>query len=468
MGDTLAQLFAGNDGPGSPMTAARLWLSPRLRRHFVEAQARVAVLDAMKTEEWQSRQLAVLQHVWADACADLPHYRNLVAKDRAPKQLRSWDDVRSIPILTRSTLQEQPDQFIRRSRPPLNSMTTAGSTGTPLTIGMTRVERDLMRVVKIATWLPFGYTPSSRVFLMWGHSHLLGTGTRGKLNHLKRTMADRLLGYRRVDAYRLDRAACEKYAEMLIRFKPIGLIGYASALDLFARYTVGYRARFRSLGVRFVLSTAEAPPRLDTISRVEDLFGCPVVQEYGGAEFGQVAFKCGGEPFEVYADLNYVEAEAPLEHDSGAHPLLVTALYPRYVPLIRYRVGDAVTAPRRLANSHVHAFDAVAGRINDVIELAPGEFIHSVAVFHCIHQEAAVHGIQMVLTDTGIIILLVATPADRAALEDRIRRRLSQVHRVLGGARFEYAEDLQPNRAGKRRWYVDNRTTVSCVASQVS
>ena len=92
-----------------------------------------------------------------------------------------------------------------------------------------------MRVVKIAAWQEFGYTPASRVFLMWGHSHLLGTGARGTVNHLKRTVADRLLGYRRVDAYRLSPAICAEYAEALIAFRPLALISYASALDLFAR-----------------------------------------------------------------------------------------------------------------------------------------------------------------------------------------------------------------------------------------
>ena len=34
---------------------------------------------------------------------------------------------------------------------------------------------------------------------------------------------------------------------------------------------------------------------------LEDLFGCPVVQEYGGVEFGQVAFNVGAGPFNVYS-----------------------------------------------------------------------------------------------------------------------------------------------------------------------
>lgn len=442
-------------------------LARRIGFHFREAESRRRDLAAITGEDWVPRQLSALRDTWADAAGDIPYYRSLVQTGRAPRQIESWRDVQQIPILTRRTLQERSAEFLRDSDVPQSFMKTAGSTGEPLRIGMNQPERDLMRIVKLAEWQSFGYTQSSRLFLIWGHGHLLGTGWRGQINHARRKLTDALLGYQRVDAYRLDPRSCAEYAEALIRFKPIGLISYASALDLFARYTVAYRDRFRALQLRFVLSTAEAPPRSDTVQRLEDLFGCPVVQEYGGAEFGQVAFKRGAEPFRVYHDLNYVEATAPEAGDPGVEPVLVTTLYSRYLPLIRYRVGDALSGARRLSNGHVHDFDTMAGRINDVIELAPGDFIHSVAVFHCVHQETTVHGIQMLLSDSGIEILLVADDRERAAMEERIRRRLAQVHPLLSTAKFRYAEDLEPTRAGKRRWFMDRRTT-PCVASRVS
>ena len=71
---------------------------------------------------------------------------------------------------------------------------------------------------------------------------------------------------------------------------------------------------------------------------------------------------------------------------------------------------------------------------------------------------SSVHNIQIVLHDDRIEICLISHEADKAALEARIRRRLSQVHPALAQARFKYVEDLQTNRAGKRRWFVDERT----------
>ena len=440
-------------------------MTPRLRRHFCAATERRLAAATPGNTNWQQRQLVAVGEVWADAVADIPHYAELVATGRAPKEIRSWGDFGRLPVLTREALQDRPGSFLRRSGPPDAFIKTAGSTGTPLRIGLNQAERDWMRIVKLEAWQTLGYVPGSRLFLIWGHSHLLGTGWRGRLSHVKRTAADWLLGYRRVDAYRLNRELCVAHAEKLIEFRPLGLIGYTSALDLFVRYTPQFRDRFRALGVRFVLATSEPAPRPDTIDLLEDHFGCPVVQEYGGAEFGQIAFKSGVTPFEVYSDLNYLECEDPDSGGLSVHPALVTTLYPRYVPLIRYRVGDALYGPECLPHGHVQRFEGIAGRINDTIQFEDGNSVHSVAIFHCIHHESSVHNIQMVVKDDGVQIRLISTALGDAAMEERIRHRLAQVYPPLAQARIIYAEDLITNRAGKRRWFVDERRKAPAFSS---
>ena len=439
-------------------------ISPRVRRDMLAARARLHRSDTSSGDVAKA-QLAAVASQWADAVADVPYYSQLVSAGNAPAAITSWRDFQQLPILTRQQLQEHPHLFQRRSGRPDGYTNTAGSTGTPLRIGMNRHERELMRVVKLSEWQAGGYTSSSRLFLIWGHAHLFGSGWRARANHLARHVADRLLGYRRANAYHLNGEKCEAIAEDLIRFRPHGLIGYAAAVDLFARHTRAYRARFHALSLGFVLVTTEAPPRDDTREQLEDLFGCALVEEYGGGEFGQVAFKRGGT-FTVYGDLNYLECEAEDPAERGAYPTLLTSLYPRYTPLIRYRVGDSVLAPRSMAHGHVCAFERVAGRLTDTVAITDGDAIHSLSIFHCVHHEPAVYNVQVRLKDDGIDILLVTAPAtDRAALEARIRPRLTMVHPALGRARIVYVDDVTTSRAGKRRWCVDERRQrPTCVA----
>jgi len=125
-----------------------------------------------------------------------------------------------------------------------------------------------------------------------------------------------------------------------------------------------------------------------------------------------------------------------------------------------------VLEPETLAHGHVTQFSALDGRVNDVIVLGGGAAIHSVAVFHCAHQEK-VHNIQLVLRDEEVTLALVSYETDRGPMEARIRTRLAQVHPALAAVRFQYLEDIETNRAGKRRWFVDHRTQ-PCAASPAS
>jgi phenylacetate-coenzyme A ligase PaaK-like adenylate-forming protein len=241
----------------------------------------------------------------------------------------------------------------------------------------------------------------------------------------------------------------------------LGLVGYASALDLFVRHTTEFQHLFGELGLRFVLATSEMPPKEDTFDLLARTFRCPVIQEYGGAEFGQVAINFGKDRFDVFGDLNYVDALPSEDGSVGACPIAITSLYRRYVPLIRYSVGDALVEPCFSDNHHVASFRRLAGRINDIIRMPDGAYVHSVAIFHCIHQELAVHNIQMVLRDTGIEVRLAAS---QGTLPDHvltaIRSRLLQVHPALPLCALTVVPDVQTNRAGKRRWFIDERSNL--------
>ena len=125
--------------------------------------------------------------------------------------------------------------------------------------------------------------------------------------------------------------------------------------------------------------------------------------------------------------------------------------------MIRYRQGDVLGGVRRLAHGHVASFERLQGRVNDIVVLEDGTAVHSVAVFHCTHQEPAVLNIQMVLEDAGPRILLVTRVEIDAGLEGRIRHRLGQIAPLLAVVQIERVQDLVTTRAGKRRWVVDLR-----------
>ena len=419
-------------------------------------------MASWQPERTAAIQLSKLQAVWNDCLREVPYYRDLAASGAAPERITSWDDYRAIPILDRRTLKEHAEAFRRSSGPPDNYVTTGGSTGQPVRIGQWRQEAEVLRIAKLVPWIHCGYVPGDVIYLIWGHAHLLGTGWRRYWNHGVRKLKDRLLGYHRANAYTIDAAKAVHIARDIIRRRPFGLIAYAAVLDLLERHTASYHGQLRQAKLRFVMSCAEPPPRADTFDRLRRVFDCPILQEFGGVDFGHVASKTDREPFRVFPDLNILEAE-PVGVGQQASAV-VTTLYRRYTPLIRYRQGDLLGGIKRQGHGHVYEFDDLIGRCNDVLELPGGVSLHSVALMHCFKEEDDVFNVQLVLTDGGPRFRLVVRGSLATQVETRIRTRLRQVHGTFADAAFDYVTDLATTRAGKRRWFSDERSTAQCKA----
>lgn len=428
-----------------------------VRHQFAAATRYSQALAAWDGSQTAAIQLRKLQAVWEDCVRDVPYYMDLVAAGNAPRKISSWNDFNGIPVLDRAMLKENASAFQRLSGPPDSYVSTAGSTGQPVKVGQWRFEAAPLRIAKLVPWIRLGYSPDSRIYLIWGHSHLLGTGWRRYWNHAIRKAKDWVLGYRRVDAYTLNSAKAARIAREIIRLRPVGVIGYAAVLDLFARYAKDYHSRLRGSGVQFVMSCAEPPPRPDTFSLLRALFGCPILQEFGGVDFGHVGAKLDEGPFRVFPDINILEGDSTACEDNNV-PALVTSLYRRYTPLIRYRQGDLLCGPKKHPHGHVFEFDELIGRLNDVVTMADGVAVHSVALIHCFKEEDAIYNVQLAVTDAGPRFRLVVRERPHPEVEARIRTRLSQIHSSFATAAFDYVTDLPANRAGKRRWFIDERS----------
>lgn len=433
-------------------------LIPRLRREFAEAHSYWTNWPQWNEARVAEVQLRKLQVAWADAVADVPYYERLVGTGAAPKEIRSWDDFHALPELNRQIYQADPTAFVRRSRGADRRGATAGTTGNPVQFGVWQSEDVLVRILKLVLWQRAGYTLDSKFLLLWGHTHLLGKGWRRLWKHLQRTVKDHLVGYLRVDAYRFDLSDSKRTAERMLRFKPTALVGYASTLDFFARSNPEFHDRFRRLGLKFAQPAGESPPRPDSLDLLREVFACKTVQEFGGGDFGQVAMRMDGEPYLTFPDYNLLEAVPGPGDDADSGATLITALYPRCFPIFRYRQNDAISGVRRYAHGHVYEFERVVGRTNDMIQLNSGAVVHSGAVFACIFPEAAIHRVQMVVEDSGLTLRMVLGAGFGPADETRVKDKLAQVAPELGTMKFERVDDVEPNLAGKRRWFVDKRT----------
>jgi len=428
-------------------------LRQRVMSRELEERERAYAVE-VSADERRKIQLELLNVEWRRIIDDVPFYRQLHEKGQLPGRFASLEQfIKAVPATTRETLQsERVERTSGRQKPDFQRM-TGGSTAAPVQVPAWRSE---IRHIRPEVWIGrgwYGITPASRLFLLWGHSHLLGSGVGGWFNARKRGLSDGLLGYHRFSAYDLRPEALRRAAGELLRFRPDYVIGYSVALDQLARVNEASAAELRSIGVKVVVGTAESFPSPDSASRLGELFACPVAMEYGAVEAGLLAHTHPGGGYRTFWRSYVLEAE---RGDDGRYLLRVSSLYPRCFPLVRYEIGDEIepleTDDRLLIG--LDRFRRVLGRCNDYLALDDGARIHSELFSHALRPVSEIRGFQVVQAPQGLRIRYVAAEPLAPERVDEILGRLGKVHRQLEQAELEQVSELERTVAGKTRMVV--------------
>jgi phenylacetate-CoA ligase len=166
----------------------------------------------------------------------------------------------------------------------------------------------------------------------------------------------------------------------------------------------------------------------------------------------------GGEPFEVYGatdglwgftcehrHLHFAEDEAIVEVEDDR--LLVTCLFMRTQPIIRYEISDLVKLdPEPCACGRpFRTVAAIEGRSDDVLKLASGLTIHPLRLRSPMAGLAGVRQYQLVHRDDGLHALVVPRPGHD--VREPVRLALQD---AVGGALRVHVEvvDAIPREAG--------------------
>lgn len=396
-------------------------------------------------------QLRLWNLQWPAIVKSHPYWKKLQAETDLPLRFESWEEFRArMPVMTRTDIKRNCSSMMNAVRGPDFYRITGGTTAEPVQIPAWKAER---RATRADTWMArgwYGIDPASRLFMIWGHSHLFGTGVKGWINSRLRKTDDWLLGYNRFPAYNLGRDALERAAREMIEYGPDYVIGYSVALDLFARANSNLRERLRGLGVKVVIGAAEGFPAPDSEALLEDLFSCPVAMEYGSVETDLVAHTHPQGGYQTFWRSYLVEAER--ETTQPGMKIRVTSLYDRCVPLVRYELGDEVE-PVEEDDAQIllglARFKRVYGRCNDCVVLSDGIRVHSEVFTHVVRGYREIDGYQVVQNGEEIKVLTLLRGALDPQLQGRIRSALGKVHPELASASIEKVDALRRTRAGK-------------------
>jgi phenylacetate-CoA ligase len=235
------------------------------------------------------------------------------------------------------------------------------------------------------------------------------------------------------------------------------LFGHAHSLYRFARFWE--QRDLPAYRFRAALCTAMPLPRheRETLQRV---FRAEVFDRYGAEELSLIATECRAhEGLHVNTDGLFVEIlPSPAVPDAGR--IVVTDLWNRGMPLVRYDLGDHVElGPKSCACGRTYPLlRSVKGRIADTLWTADGRRVSGIAITeHFAELFPHIDQVQIVQDRVDHVVVKVVPAHDAAG--DLVARVAHVVAAAFGrGMNFELQRvgEIPLERSGKFRFAVCN------------
>ncbi len=295
-------------------------------------------------------------------------------------RIRSLDDFRAVPLLTKADLRAHQDDMLsdQYKDVSLHRKKTSGSTGVSVEVLVDDAAQQFKRACTLRSNEWSGWRLGERIASIWGNPQIR-TDWKGRL---RRALLSR--NYACLDTLKMDAAAMGDFADTLVRKPPSLLFGHAHSLHLFATYLKAKRPN-AAIRPRAIISSCMVLHDWERLA-IEEVFQCPVTNRYGCEEVSLIACQCDRhEGLHVNADGIYLEVLRPdgtpcPTGEPGA--IVVTDLVNRAMPMIRYQVGDmGVLADRQCpCGRGLPLLEKIEGRVADYVVTTRGELISGISL----------------------------------------------------------------------------------------
>jgi len=285
--------------------------------------------------EYQEQRLAVIVN---QAYNHIPYYRRLFKElGVTPADIRHVNDLKKLPLLSKSTVCERNADFIadnaKRYHPVVYS--TSGTSGVPMRIHLDRDSRILEFIYYWRYWGWAGYRLGDRFAELRGSFFMHSNNDALLLwqPHVRRLV---------LNNSQISSSRVKEVAGAIRKYRPKFLKGMASILYFLA-------LNFKQAGVtdisfQAVFSNGEVlTPQYRAM--IEQVFDCPVLDSYGHMESAVAISQCMEGGYHINSDYGILEFEDPRPSENEATMVgraVGTSLYNHVMPFIRYEVGDDI------------------------------------------------------------------------------------------------------------------------------
>ena len=339
-----------------------------------EAKKTQAIIDGFTQADYANYLSKQLQAIVAFHLEHTPFYNTLC-------QGIDTKDWSALPVLTKANLQQPlanrlSDKYTLKT---VHKHKTSGSSGTPFEFAKDNFAHAMTWVTFMQRYSWFNIDlNTSKQARFYG----IPLDTNG---YYKERLKDCLGNRFRFSVFDLSDAALNKVLHKFKRTKFNYINGYTSAIVQFAKFLKRNNIVLKDVCPTLTVCIVTSEMLFDDDKKLlETQFNIPIVNEYGAAELGLIAFEDQHDNWIVNTNHLYVEI---LDNNNQPVPygqpgkIVVTDLYNRAHPFIRYELGDLGQLSTK-STLQRPILDALTGRTSDFITLPSGKIAAGLTFYY--------------------------------------------------------------------------------------
>lgn len=365
-------------------------------------------------------------------------------------------ELSNFPVITKQNIMNNFDEFQSKeyTNKKLHWVSTSGSTGTPFKANQNREKRNRNIADLIYAHEKNGWALGDK------YVYLRAWTSKYSSSKLKAFLQN----YIAMEVVNFNDKNKEKFRQLLKRDRNIKVIlGYASAMEDFVHYLENKGDDKSMFNIEAIFTVS------DNLSdsakeKLEKMFGCPVINRYSNEELGLLAYT---PPYSSNFQLNIasyhfellkLDSDEPVVNPGEMGRLVVTDLYNKSMPFIRYDTGDLAVSNDSNRKS-ITKLSSLQGRITDVLKDTKGNLVTAPVVNNYFAEFYNIKKYQLIQYDKNKYLLKVVEGSTQPSTNEYIKA----CKKVLGEeakVNVEKVEDISAEENGKFKTIINKYTRI--------
>lgn len=424
--------------------------------HFYPTFKKALKSQWMPYKELKKDQESQLCKLITFSYRNVPYYHRLFKNlNLQPDDIKKIDDLEKLPVLTKDIILKNYDDFkpVNLNHIGYIVHSTGGSTGNPFKYRVSTVDRFVGGAMIYRGWSYGGYELGDKMIFLAGSA--LGVGTKSYLVTKSHEIARNL---KKLSSFDMSEVEMKNYFNIINSFKPLFFRGYASAFNLFAKYIDENNLDIQKPNAIFTTSEKLYP---DMKKNIENVFDCPVYDNYGLFDGGVSAHECSdhcGLHIDTERSIMEIVDEKGSQLEKGVGNILATSLNNYAMPFIRYNTGDMGDLMNDFCGCGRGSMllKEVIGRQNEMLQTPEGKFVHS--AFFNGYMFGKISGIvEFQVIQKSLEKIVVKIVAD----ENFDERQLDNIRTAIKSKskrwdiEFKFVDQIQRTKAGKYKFILN-------------